>query len=194
MYSLLCTNSDITMYCASSWHTVNINCLSFLWKRSPVGHTSSPLSYYTRNHHKIATMMKTHDLPHLLVNFLDYLWHLKTKTLSPNFASEMPYQNIILVLVIIYIISIKMLRLTCTKRYCCDGTPVLLKFHQSFIKLNIMYNDMTWYKTNRNNIHCWSLQEKLNTNWNEKGKACCYTSNIYTYKIMYLSPGQTVKK
>lgn len=67
-------------------------------------------------------------------------------------------------------------RPTCTKRYGCDGAPVLLKFHKSFIKLNIMYNDMTRYKTDRNNIYCWGLWK----HWKKTERASHHPINIST--------------
>lgn len=135
------------------------------------------------------------------------LWKLKlsAQILILKYFIKTYFPTFHLALVSSYIFSLKMLRLTCTKRYCCDGTPVLLKFHQSFIKLNIMYNDMTRYKTDCNNIHCWSLQKKINwtatemkkekffatlqyvqvnvsksrTNSKETNKASCMRSSIY---------------
>lgn len=140
------------VYYDSSWNIKKQ--FTFYWKKSTTCHASSAV------HKKVCTYLQP----------LKWTLSFQTLFLKCLFKtfSQIPFS--------FSAVSRTLKRPTCTKRYCCDGAPVLLEFHKSFIKLNIMYNDMTRYKTDCNNIYCWGLWK----HWKKTEKACKHPVSIST--------------
>lgn len=50
--------------------------------------------------------------------------------------------------------------MTCSKGQSGDWTPILLKLHQTFVKLDVVDDDLSRSQAHTNHIHGWSLAIK----------------------------------